>query len=658
MRKSGPVNRIWAFTLVLLPIVIGIGQLFIGSGAGPVHDLNEENATVGPEQLVFMLQYLGADYELAVQDGQVINQFEFEEMVDFSRSILEQYQDLKPEDTENMLPQLRGLQDLVEAKADRESVQSLAARLVKSLSGEFNVTAFPATPPDVSAGRRIYEENCLRCHGVTGAGDGPSVTEEEMDPRPRSFRDQRLNAIAPYQAYNAVTFGVEGTAMPAHETLAVEKRWDVSFFVFTLREDFSPRRPPQGTTLNLRALATRSNLELALSFPEADEAARIAFVDYLRRYPPAPSVQELLLVARDSLKRSLDSYLAGDARRAADLSMDAYLYGIEPAETALRLVDTRMVDRLEGELRNYRMALRRGETGEIIGQQMERLMETLREAERSLRDSWHGEVLTFVQALTIILREGIEAALLVGLLLAYLARAGRRELWRFVYWGSAGGVVAGLLTWLSGRQILVSGGHREALEGFTSLLAAAVLFWVSLWIFHNLDVQRWKAYMREQASLGIKAGSGWFLASAAFLAVYREAVETALFYQALWLRSSDFTFLILAGFVTGVLLLSGFVLMWLKLGIRLNLKPFFVTSGILLGVLSVIFAGYGVRELQNIGYLNETPLTWMISLPLFEIWPVREGAVLQLGMALSFLLGWQVARRGRAPAAKTQNGRA
>ena len=271
-------------------------------------------------------------------------------------------------------------------------------------------------------------------------------------------------------------------------------------------------------------------------------------------------------------------------------------------------------------------------------------MDSLEEARTGQASAWGGGSFTFVQALTIILREGIEAALLVGLLLAYLTRVGRKELRVYVYWGCLGGGAAGLLTWMAGHQLLVSAGHREALEGITSLLAAAVLFWVSLWIFHNLDVQKWKGYMHEQASRAVSAGSGWFLASAAFLAVYREAVETALFYQALWLRSGDLAAMVISGFAAGMLLLFGFVVIWLKLGIRLNLKPFFVISGILLGTLSVIFAGYGVRELQNVGYLQQTSLDWMIALPFFEIWPVREGLILQLGIVLSFLLGWQLAR--------------
>ncbi len=645
------MKRFAAYSLVLLPILVGTGQLFLSSRAvsATVPDPAGDPGASSPEQLVFMLQYLGTDYGVAVEEGAVVSELEYQEMLDFSQALIDRYQLLKPDDSRETLPSLQKLRHSVEAKAEWEVVRGQAGKLVQGLSDEFNVTAFPATPPRYSSGQSLYQTSCVRCHGQTGAGDGPSVAEEKMEPEPRSFRDRRVNTVPPHQVFNAVTFGVEGTAMPSHETLSVQERWDVSFYVFTLRQDFAPRQPAQEPGVSLKELATQTNLELAGRLSGGEESEGMGLVDYLRRHPPGPSTEELLLFARDLLKRSGASFRKGNLREAADLSLDAYLYGVEPAEAALGLVDSGLVNRLERDLATYRVALTGEAPQQLAEQRLGLLMDTLEEARAGQSSAWGGPSFTLVQSLTIILREGIEAALLVGLLLAYLTKAGRKELRVYVYWGCLGGAAAGLLTWVAGHRLLVSGGHREALEGITSLLAAAVLFWVSLWIFRNLDVQRWKSYMQEQASRAVSAGSGWFLASAAFLAVYREAVETALFYQALWLRSGDLAAMVISGFVAGILLLFGFVVIWLKLGIRLNLKPFFVVSGIVLGTLSVIFAGYGVRELQNVGYLQETPLKWMIALPFFEIWPVREGLFLQLGIVFSFLLGWQVARRRELP---------
>ena len=644
------VNRIWVYSFVLLPIILGIGQLFIGSGRDlPTFVVidDKDGDVGGPEELVFMLQYLGTDYELAVKDGTVINHFEFNEMIDFSQSIVERYRELNPENSNNILSDLLNLENLVNAKSHKNKVRTQAARLVKILSNEFNVTPFPARPPNSSKGKLLYKTNCASCHGDTGAGDGPSVSEGLMDPMPRSFRDQRLNSIAPYQVYNAVTFGVEGTDMPAHETLDMQERWAVSFFVFSLQEDFSPLEPRREFKLNLRELATQSKQELASVFSDLEKDQLNGYVDYLRFYPPGPSPIELLALSRDTINRSVAAYRTGDNVGARELALDAYLYGIEPVEAELRLLNATIVDRLERELASYRMSLKYEDSLEKHLLVAKQLTGTIQEAERSFSQVWGGSFFTFLQSLTIILREGIEAALLVGLLLAYLFKIRRLALLKLVYFGCALGVVAGLLTWLVGKHLLLAVGHTEALEAITSLLAASVLFWLSLWIFHNYDVKKWTGYMQKQTSQAVKTGSGWMVALSAFLAVYREAVETLLFYQVLWLRSRGSGLIILVGFLAGTLLLCVFVILWLKLGIRLDLKPFFLVSGCILGVLSVIFSGYGVRELQSIGYLNETPLRWMISVPFLEIWPVRESLGLQLGIVFSCLLGWQVAKRYR-----------
>ncbi len=247
----------------------------------------------------------------------------------------------------------------------------------------------------------------------------------------------------------------------------------------------------------------------------------------------------------------------------------------------------------------------------------------------------------FLQSLTIILREGIEAALLLALMLTCLTATGYHRFRKHVVWGAAAGVIFGVMTWWIVRFALrISPLQQEALEGITSLLAAAVLFSVSFWVIYQVDIRHWKRYIQSRAEQALITGSGFSLASSAFLAVYREAVETVLFYEVLWSRSNSRQVAILMGLATGAVVLAVTVVAMFRFGLHIPLKPFFVITGLLLGVLAFVFAGYGVRELQAIGWIKITPLDWMIVLPLLEIRSTLESLGLQLGILLSFLIGW------------------
>jgi high-affinity iron transporter len=184
---------------------------------------------------------------------------------------------------------------------------------------------------------------------------------------------------------------------------------------------------------------------------------------------------------------------------------------------------------------------------------------------------------------------------------------------------------------------------NEALEGMTSLAAAAVLFTVCLWLIHNADVQRWKNLIRRHAQDALGSGGKWAVALTAFLAVYREAFETVLFYQALWLRAGSDHTGIVAGFGLGAIGFAVVYLMLFYFGMRLPLKPFFAATSAMLALLAFTFAGYGVRAMQIIGWIPETMLPWNLRLPLLEIYPTVESSALQLGILLSLILGYGMA---------------
>ncbi len=646
-------SKRFLFLLSVSPLLVGVVLLFlplrqpVQAGVGGI-GRDADSVGFEPEKLVFLLQYLGTDYGVAVEGGEVVSEFEYQEMLDFSQIVIEEYGKLSPQ--EPILSELGRLRELILKREEWDAVRMLTQNLIPRLSEQLNVISHPTVVPNLSRGRQLFVRDCSKCHGVEGDGQGSSA--EDLDPPPRSFQDPRMNQLAPYQIFNAVTFGVEGTEMASHlESLRAQERWDIAFYVMTFRKDFNPRPPENPLSLSLKDLATHSSDELIARLRGEGSEVQIAEIDYYRSNPPGASFDDLLRVVQQKLDQSMQAYQQGDRERAFRLTLDAYLEGVEPVEPALQQRDRRLALELERQFSVYRGALR-SEASEVeVSASYQPLEDLLSQARQILQDSETAPSLVFLQSLTIILREGVEAFLLLGLMVTYLAAAGQRWLQKYLVVGAAAGIVLGIITWWATQVALrISPLQQEALEGITSLLAAGVLFSVSFWVIHQMDIQHWKEYMKRKTEQALGTGSGLVLASAAFLAVYREAVETVLFYQALWIRSSTSGGAIILGFAVGTLLLALLVFCMFRFGLRIPLKQFFAITGVLLGVLAFVFAGYGVRELQVIGWIKETPLQWMFQVAFLEIRPTLESCALQVGILLSLLIGWGLADRLSRPA--------
>lgn len=610
-----------------------------------------QSLTVEPEKLIFLLQYIGRDYGGAVNNHTVINAYEYREQQEFSETVIDWYSRLRPETSGR--PSFLNLQKLrrrIEQKCDWQEVQTLTRTLIQDLSKELGVIPYPTKTPDLAEGKRLYDLTCAVCHGSSGDGEGPVA--KELNPRPNNFQDpEYMNEATPYQFFNAMTYGVQGTAMPSHDiALTDQECWNVAFYLMTLRKDFSPSWPDKDYKVSEIDLATSTNRELMLeiksqyaSRSEADsaDAQWRGMVDYLRQHPPEVSPKEQLLFAQQQLRKSFAAYQNGRSEQAIKLSLDAYLVGIEPLEPHISQKDAALVTTIEQEFGSYRRAIKLGAPFAQVNQPYRNLQRSLVEVAAAVGPSKADQGFAFIQSLTIILREGAEASLLIALMLAFLASSGYRRLRKHVVVGSLFGILLGLVIWVFTQFFLsISPFQQEAMEGVTSLLATAVLFSVSFWIIHKADLRKWKTFIRAKAEQAAGAGSGLALAFVAFLVVFREAFETVLFYQVLWLRSSSVQSSVIFGFILGMLALTIFVFLIFKIGLKLPIKPFFTVSGILLGLLAVVFAGYGVRELQNIGLLRETVLPWNFSWDLLAIHATVEGLALQLGILLSFLLGW------------------
>jgi high-affinity iron transporter len=607
-------------------------------------------------KLVALIDYIGGDYKNAVESGRVIDRLEYDEMLEFAKRSIEIFDQLKVSeggrDPAGIEKDLRTLALHVRRKSGDQEVPALARKIKERLIARYGIATHPRALPDLAKGREIYDQNCSQCHGAAGGGDGPSAaTIEPKDPKPANFLDpERMSGLSPFKAFNATTFGIEGTAMPGFSALPEEERWQAAFYLFSLR--FSPRESAAGKALFSRqGLAARWTDPALLSastdgelreklivlFPiERDAEAALA---YLRRGLLEESRTERLLTAHAHLNEALDLYRAGQRQQAYQRAVDAYLDGFELAEPAVFARDASLGRELETLFAEFRSAIRRGDDFARLEELYRRLDAGLNRASDLLRS---GEPpsggYTLFNAALIIVREGVEAALIVSAILAVLKATGAFRAARYVHLGWSLAVVSGISTWvLAQTAVSLTGAQREILEGFTAIFAAVVLFSVSFWLISKAEARRWQQYIHRKVHEALSSGRIASLVGVSFLAVYREAFETVLFYQALWLQSHATQNFVVGGFLVGAALLA--VLVWLifELGRKMPLRLFFGSSSVLLYLLAFVFAGQGLKDLQAAGWLSETPLPSLPEVPFLAIYPTVETLLAQAAMILALI---------------------
>lgn len=478
-----------------------------------------------------------------------------------------------------------------------------------------------------------------------------------LDPRPIAFTDgKRAGARSLLGLYQAVSRGVAGTAMPAFETLSDEDRWAVTFFVGGLANDaqtkaagerrWSTEPALHSRFADLAALTRASETSLA---PELGAAAAHEVLAYLRSSPGAIAASKPggLDLARKRLNDSVAAYRAGDRSGATRLALSAYLDGFEPLEPALGARNKDLLNRIESAMLAYRSALASSDEA-AVASQARNIGVLLDYAEAEL-DPANGDATTaFVGALTILLREGVEALLVVVGMIAFLRKAQRPDVIRHVHLGWVGALAAGGLTWVAATYVVsISGAGRELTEGVSSVFAAVVLLGVGLWMHQKSTAGRWQAYLRDKMSGAMSRSSAYAMAALAFIAVYREVFETVLFFSALWTQGNGSALVL--GLLAGGAILGGLAWILLRTSARMPIGKFFSYSSMLVAVLAVVLVGKGVKALQEAGVLGVYPLTF----PRIEslgIFPTAETLCVQLLVASIALLGFWLNARGGARA--------
>src|SRR5262245_29538008 len=346
---------------------------------------------------------------------------------------------------------------------------------------------------------------------------------------------------------------------------------------------------------------------------------------------PAPATAATLPDALKSLDAAYSAIERGDAAEAKE-QVGAFIRawpsvegeGAEKSQDAYAAVETDM-GRAKGALEAQPADLAAAKTA----------VEGMRQ---QLASFAAGQTYTALDAAAIVLREGLEALLVIMSLLAFLRRSGNTDKRGWIWAGGALGVLASIITAVILQAVfsrVIAGVNRELIEGVTGLVAAALLFYVSYWLHSKASLHAWQGYISDRTARALARGSILGLALLAFLAVFREGAETAVFYLGIAPSIALSDLLLGIGLGAAVLVVAAFLM--LVVGIKLPLRPFFRIAGLLVYYLGFKFVGTGIHALQVAGVAPTTPINWLPAVPLLGIYPTWQTLLPQIALLLGAL---------------------
>jgi high-affinity iron transporter len=574
-------------------------------------------------------QLAAQEYRVGVVDGRVVAPAEVEESALFLKEARRSAALLPAALSASATHEIDALARLVARTAPPDSLDAHVRLLTDDLTRRLGVTLdeLPAQTPSLTRGAEVYQLNCAGCHGAVGRGDGP--TAKGLDPAPANLADgAALRDVSPLDYYRRISIGTVGTAMPAFEgRLPAEDRWAVALYASILRMP-APRGdvPPA-----LRAFATTgamSDEQVLAALDEKDPVAaeamgRLAAVRTFQADHTEAATARVFELVRHQLDSAFALARTGDSSASAR-AFDAYMT-FEQVERGVRAKNPGLAAELETAFASLRTRAAGGATPVELDALRRQLEAGLENAERTLGDQTSG-VNLFTQSFIIMLREGLEAILIVGALMTFLVKMGAGQRKRDIHIGVGAAVAASLLTAVALETIFVlSPARREALEGGTMVVATLVLFYVSYWLLSKMEVVKWNHFVKSKVQDALDSGSALALATAAFLAVYREGFETVLFYKALFVSGTAAGAMpVVGGIVVGSVVLVGVYIAINRFGVRLPLKPFFAVTSAFLYYMAFVFAGKGIAELQEGGLIGTTIVPWAPRIPALGIYPTVE----------------------------------
>jgi high-affinity iron transporter len=573
--------------------------------------------------IVHMLNYLSNDYKNAVENGKVKSEDELKEMIGFAGNIDKEIKALKinTSQKDTLLGFSAKIVELVNNHEDQSKLKDVSASAKRFLLLNTGLKTFPTNYPSISKGKTIYTENCAKCHGDKGNGEGEDG--KLLDPKPRNFLDnEKMSGISPFAAFNTVRYGIEGTGMKAHNNLTDSEVWDVAFYVLHLRHGQKTKTAP---TLSLEQIATKSDDELKTLVDGQSLSA-------IRTYEPDSSNEKAIDKAKSLLAKAHDLCLASDLEGADKLVTLAYLEGIEPYEFELKKTNPELIPVIEKQIAKIHETIQNKEAAQTV-RELKKLDELLVKVESSVGGKDYKPLFSAFMTLSILMREGLEALLVIIIFMNILSVTNLEQWKKYVHLGWISAIGVGVLLWMGLGEIIKSSKLKmELLEGSLTLTAVFLLVYVGFWLHKKSSIEQWKEFIQQKIKSETGKASFWGIFSLSFLVVFREIFESILFISTVDIQSrGEHRLYILLGCLIAFALIIVLYFIFTKVSKNIPFKKIISFSIAILSVLAVTLVGKGIHSFQEAGIINQSFLNFE-AIDLLGIFPTWQTLSAQLAM--------------------------
>ena len=612
------------------------------------------NSTKDIRTFISLIDYIGSDYNNAVKDGKVINSNEYLEMNEFINKAVDLFNktDLKINSGEriDLSRELAKLKSFIEKKRSKEEVFSSAAKIKSAILKLNLIETAPANWPDIQNGENLYQFNCSSCHGVNGNGEG--ILSKTLIPKPANFlNDTLMENISPFKIYNTVRLGISGTSMVPFTQLTDKEIWDLSFYVNSLRyknkykltEDSLEKLYNKALSkTSLEEVSTLSDKLLLTKMGENNKSDTLQLTA-LRLHNTQSDKNLSINITLTLLDELLNLYQKSEFDKAEDKALFAYLEGIEPFEQQLQAINSELKDELEAIMYKLRADIKNREIFEIIQNDVAKAQTLISDANFAMQNKNYSFGFAFILAASIILREGIEAFLIIITILGVLKSINENKAVKWVHGGWIAALIVGIVSMFFVSLIVsFNAQSRELMEGFGSLFAVILLLYVGFWLHSKTEAKKWKEFVEHKIMKLVNNNNMIGLAVISFVVVFREAFESAIFLSAIELQIDQSAKSgVYLGAISSLILVLLLAWIALKFAVKLPIMKLFKYSAVTIVFLSIVLAGKGIQAFQESGYVSITQIPIKLNLPLIGFYPTMETTIAQLFVLVFTLVLWK-----------------